>query len=914
MGKLKPVSTDIEKYGMIEKKLPEDIGVYGVIEKGIKEDIPPETRPDIENEEQGIEAEEITNEEIPPPSVTESTDAMLDGTVLLLPLVTESTDAMLDTTVLPLPPMTESPETTLDVTVPPSPPMTESPETTLDVTVPPSPPATESTDAMLDGTVLPSPSMTESTEAMLDGTVLLLPSMTESTEAMLDMAVPPSPSVTESTDAMLDMAVPPPPATESTEATLDVAVPPSPPVTESTDAMLDMAVPPPPVTESTETIHDTAIPPLPPQPPAIEIRAQKVKFSIGVKLVSIISALMVVSLGSMTVFGTLMIGKDVRLTAEDSNYSINRRAALSAQNMLETVYNDTLLLLNTLTMLNNNDLLTEKRNEAVDFFFRNNRDISAICVSDSVYRDAEGKQLFVNRAFMVANRLTSTQVSDYIITQVEATSLARDGEFFVLNVTPSFGVDMLEMLFPWKNGEIESAVSVFFSIEGLKEIFSDSVNHSFIINGTGDVLVDPDLMLVRAGVNLRNKPFIKEILEGGSQNIQSAYEDEDGVNLVAYQRLSLGNVVVVTVISSKEVFKGVVSTTWRNILLSVGVLLLSILFILLFARHLSKPLKELTKAAGLIESGFYHINILPKNKDEIGILSYSFNSMSRGLLSFEKFTNKSLANLARSGKLVTGGVDRKATMFFSDIRGFTAISEKLKPDEIVEFLNDYLDRMVACVNATGGVVDKFIGDAVMAHWGAVESSGSLKRDALNCVKAALMMRASLRSFNAGRGGDKKPVIKIGCGINSGSLVAGQIGSDQRLEYTVIGDTVSFADRVETFNKPFGTEILISESTWKLCGEFLITEEMPSVMEKGRKVRVFAVINTEDPDEVDDMLKLLDAMPKNVRRITRQCIGASGPQTLADVRTMLGIATPDLSKVNTDEEEKKYNIQQQSSAV
>ncbi|MDR1466112.1 MAG: HAMP domain-containing protein, partial [Treponema sp.] len=623
---------------------------------------------------------------------------------------------------------------------------------------------------------------------------------------------------------------------------------------------------------ATEIPLNVPITPTPPQQLATEplVSVKKVKFSIGAKLVSIISALMVVSLGSMTVVGTLMISKDVRLTAEDSNYSINKRSALSAQNTLETVYNDVILLLDTLTMLNNNDLLTEKGNAAVDFFFQNNRDIGAICVNDSsIYKDTEERQLFVNRAFMVANRLTSAHMNDYINTQVETVSLARDGEFLILNVTPFFSVEMLEMLFPWKNAEIESAVSVFFSIEGLKEIFSDSVNHSFIINGMGDVLVDPDPMLVKAGVNLRTKPFVKQILEGSSQSIQSAYKDENGVNFVAYQRLSIGNAVVVTVISSNEVFKRVVSTTWRNISLSVGVLLLSILFILLFARHLSKPLQELTKAAGLIESGFYHINILSKHKDEIGILSYSFNSMSRGLLSFEKFTNKSLANLARSGKLVTGGIDRKATMFFSDIRGFTAISEKLKPDEIIEFLNDYLDRMVACVNATGGVVDKFIGDAVMAHWGAVESSGSLKRDALNCVKAALMMRASLYSFNEGRGGDKNPLIKIGCGINSGNLIAGQIGSDERLEYTVIGDAVSFADRVETFNKPFGTEILISESTWKLCSEFLITEEMPSVMEKGHKIRMFAVVNMEDPDEIDNMLKLLDAMPKNVRRITRQ---------------------------------------------
>jgi hypothetical protein len=75
--------------------------------------------------------------------------------------------------------------------------------------------------------------------------------------------------------------------------------------------------------------------------------------------------------------------------------------------------------------------------------------------------------------------------------------------------------------------------------------------------------------------------------------------------------------------------------------------------------------------------------------------------------------------------------------------------------------------------------------------------------------------------------------------------------------------------------------------------------------------MFAVVNMEDPDEIDNMLKLLDAMPKNVRRITRQCVGANGPQILADVRTLLGIATPDLSKVNTDEEEKKYKISENS---
>ena len=98
-----------------------------------------------------------------------------------------------------------------------------------------------------------------------------------------------------------------------------------------------------------------------------------------------------------------------------------------------------------------------------------------------------------------------------------------------------------------------------------------------------------------------------------------------------------------------------------------------------------------------------------------------------------------------------------------------------------------MTRMVECVNITNGVVDKFIGDAVMAVWGAPVSSGSPEKDALNCVRAALMMRAALLDFNKDRGGDKKPIIKIGCGINTGPVIAGQIGSNKRMEATATKD-------------------------------------------------------------------------------------------------------------------------------
>jgi adenylate cyclase len=198
--------------------------------------------------------------------------------------------------------------------------------------------------------------------------------------------------------------------------------------------------------------------------------------------------------------------------------------------------------------------------------------------------------------------------------------------------------------------------------------------------------------------------------------------------------------------------------------------------------------------------------------------------------------------------------------------------------------------MVDCVEKSqSGVVDKFIGDAVMAHWGTAYTAGSPEADALNCVKAALFMRQALGELNRGRKADdpRNPLIRIGCGINSGLVTVGQIGSEKRMEYTVIGDPVNLASRTEALNKPLHTDILITENTWELAGRHLITEEMPPVSVKGKEkpVRLFAVVN----------LLAQDAQEQKP------------PKTLAEVRQLLGIEAVDVNAVNTNEEEKKYKI-------
>jgi adenylate cyclase len=174
--------------------------------------------------------------------------------------------------------------------------------------------------------------------------------------------------------------------------------------------------------------------------------------------------------------------------------------------------------------------------------------------------------------------------------------------------------------------------------------------------------------------------------------------------------------------------------------------------------------------------------------------------------------------------------------------------------------------MVACVEKTGGTIDKFIGDAVMAHWGAASTTGNSRQDAFTCVCSALLMRAALYRMNRSKEprDEGNPKIQIGCGINTGIVTAGQIGSEQRMEYTVIGDPVNLASRVESLNVTFGTDILITEGTWRLIKDYIIAEEMPAVKVKGKEkpVRLFAVINRKSAE--------------------------NGPKTLSDVRRLIGI--------------------------
>ncbi len=622
----------------------------------------------------------------------------------------------------------------------------------------------------------------------------------------------------------------------------------------------------------------------------------RVKFPIAAKLVIIISVLVIISLGIITTLVTWFGKEEVQITAEENNRTVNEQSAAATEKDLSSIRSNSLLFLDILNTSSSSGAFAR---QAASFYFERNASIAAILVTDSRRQDKIERKL-LSSTFFLSNELEPSLVDEFFKQHEDTVKKTEQGLTQIINASPIFEMPMLVLFYPYKEKGLNQSMLVFFSTEKLSDSFgAGTMQTNFLVNNLGDVLIHPDFTIIESGSNVKDFTLFTEMRKNGDVNRQILFKDKNGKSYYgSYTRLSLGDVAVLTTADADQVLAPVVNTTKRNIYLTISVLALSVLFVWFFSKSISNPVKALAGAANQIEQGDYELDLRAKTKDELGLLTNSFVQMGKGLAererlkdSFGRFINKEIAELAAQGKLTIGGETKKTTIFFSDIRSFTAISEKLEPSEVVEFLNEYMTAMVDCVNMTNGVVDKFIGDAIMAVWGAPTSAGSPKEDALNCIRAAMRMRAALIIFNRGRGGDKKPIIRIGCGINSGDVVAGQIGSNKRMEYTVIGDAVNLASRTEALNKPMGTDILITEYTYNLVKDHVLVEEMPSVTVKGKEkpLKMFAVVNM--PNE------------KNIPGA-----GEKGPTKLSQVRQVLGIPTPDFAKVDLNADEKKYKIQ------
>jgi adenylate cyclase len=418
-----------------------------------------------------------------------------------------------------------------------------------------------------------------------------------------------------------------------------------------------------------------------------------------------------------------------------------------------------------------------------------------------------------------------------------------------------------------KDGSFKGVLGASFDLHDLCRFLSEDVEigktgYAFVVefhsDGKRQVIAHPDVsMLLRdvegsseSAVELipteelndpRLAPFLKEVPADVNpstlQGVKRISFTHDGVRyLGSYRCLSTKETpdwLICIVVPEEEVLGEVTRANQRTLFLGVSVFAFAVLLGIYVSAQVAWPLEQLARETQSI--GQLHLSAKPVARSivkEVDGLAIGIEEMKTHLRSFRKYVPADLVrSLMAAGKEANqGGESRVLTIYFCDIANFTTISEDLAAPALVEHLGQFLNVVSEDIVATDGTVDKYIGDAVMAFWGAPALNPN---HALSACKTALLNQKKLALMRDKWKGEGKPLFFARGGIHTGEVIVGNIGSEARLNYTVIGDAVNLASRMEGLNKLYGTQILITEHTYAEVEEDIVARPIDWLTVKGR---------------------------------------------------------------------------------
>ena len=438
-------------------------------------------------------------------------------------------------------------------------------------------------------------------------------------------------------------------------------------------------------------------------------------------------------------------------------------------------------------------------------------------------------------------------------------AFSLEGKPFVSEayLSPTFKRWVVGLGVPLKDadGAVRGAVTARYDVQGdfgelLAPIRFGKSGYVVLVEPGGRILAHP-LEPARVGEDISAYPAVREALQGRSGWVVA--KSASGVErLFAYRPMdnpaTLGRKpwVLLSEVDPDEALAPVRSLRTEFI---VGLVVLFAICLVVASQvswSIRGPLARLVRFVKVVRGGDLTQRTQIGGHDEIAELATALDEMVKGLQErdrvkeiFGRYVTTQISEEVLKGEVSLGGQRRRVTILLSDIRNFTAMSERMAPEEVVSFLNDYFSEMVDAVFEHGGVLDKFIGDGMLAVFGSLDEKPDHARRA---VRAALRMKVLLAKLNGERSVAGKPPIGIGIGIHTDDVIVGNIGSRRRLEYTVIGDGVNTCSRVESLNKEFGTTILITEATYAEVADEFECRLMPETALRGKTkaLRVYEV--------------------------------------------------------------------------
>src|SRR5262245_1388720 len=390
---------------------------------------------------------------------------------------------------------------------------------------------------------------------------------------------------------------------------------------------------------------------------------------------------------------------------------------------------------------------------------------------------------------------------------------------------------------------------------------NDPLNLNVIVK---DAMRDPDVAyvaiagpdgetLAHSDVTLIGRPVERPagLPPAGSRLAINTYPGVDGGQIVdfavplSFSQTPLGALYLG--VSDRSIAASLRRARNQALVITVGMVLLGVGGAAGLATVLSRPISRLVAGTQSIAEGNFGVTLPVTSRDELGDLTRSFNEMARALRekemikrAFTRYVAREVVDeiLKNPEQLVLTGERREVTVLFCDIRGFTPLSERLDPEGVVLLLNEFYNLMIETTFAHDGTLDKFLGDGVMCVFGAPIARHD---HAMQAIRTALDMQAGIAALSQRFVAQGRSPIAVGIGMSAGEVVAGTVGSENRMEYTAIGDSVNLAARLESLARP--GQVLISQQTLAMVDDRVQAKAMGSVRVKGKEeeVEVYEVI-------------------------------------------------------------------------
>ncbi len=585
-------------------------------------------------------------------------------------------------------------------------------------------------------------------------------------------------------------------------------------------------------------------------------------FTVGLKLLLINSCIIILTLSLMIWLATYFFIKEYKLRIEEQNIKITEVIGYNLEFSISGFIKQSRMIKE-----NSKLFLGSMRQEIVYI---------------GLYEMKEGSLNSIehngNYEYLKRVHLSSSQINSIVESNKTHFKQAFTKSLVLMNLNTSTGVPLLALAFPEKeNASTRKIIFVLCPVQLFLNAFhadTGKLVQTSMVDASGRLLIHTDIDLLQLGRDKTQDELIEAMQKSRFRSGQIGYHIDSQADTLnqeskikqehyigSFWKSNWGNFAILATVKEEDAFAEVFNIQRRNIFLMISALNIAILALFLYAKRMVKPIQELTVAARKISNGNYKVHLpvhAHRVHDEIDLLSKTFELMSKGLQEREnlketlgRVTNKEIAKRSLHKSLELGGENKNVAILFSDVRNFTSMSEKMKPSQVMNFLNSYFSVMVECVVENNGVVDKFLGDALMAHWGALEK---VKNPIALAVQTSLDMRLALGHFNK----DRKEKVHIGIGINYGAVVSGQMGSKQRLEHTVIGDSVNVASRLEGLSKNFKVDIVISEDIYKHSKDIIDAVPLGTTRVKGKikKIKVYAVLGKKgDPNTPKNLYEL-----------------------------------------------------------